>query len=332
MTIADKSQGSTGKDTPPFASRADAIAQFSSEENDAPEVNMSMSAVLAPNPLTALVRRMMGHHSFVIAGVAFTLIVLMAIFAPLIAPNDPYAQDLTTRVVPPVWMDGGGWDHLFGTDGLGRDYLSRVIFGARVSLLIGIFVAGISAVIGTVLGVAAGYFGGRVDMVISFIITTRLSMPIVLVALAVVALVGGSVESVILVLGLLLWDRYSVVMRSATMQVRSLDFVAAAQAIGCSTFRMIASEILPNVANSLIVVATFEIAHAILLEAALSFLGLGVQPPLPSWGLMIAEGKEFLLFDPWVITIPGIALSILVLTVNLLGDGIRDISALENRN
>ena len=178
----------------------------------------------------------------------------------------------------------------------------------------------------------AGYFGGRVDALICYVIAVRLSMPVVLIALAVVSLIGGSLVVVITVLGLLLWDRYAVVLRSATQQVRALDFVVAAQAVGASTPRIVLTEVLPNVMSSLIVVATFEVAHAILLEAALSFLGLGVQPPLPSWGLMIAEGRQYLLFEPWVIVIPGIALSILVLSVNMLGDGIRDLAAPENRN
>jgi peptide/nickel transport system permease protein len=187
-------------------------------------------------------------------------------------------------------------------------------------------------VIGAVLGITAGYFGGRVDALICYVLAVRLSMPVVLIALAVVSVIGGSLSVVIAVLGLLLWDRYAVVLRSATQQVRSLDFVVAAQAVGASTARIILTEVLPNVMSNLIVVATFEVAHAILLEAALSFLGLGVQPPLPSWGLMIAEGRQYLLFEPWVIVIPGIALSVLVLSVNMLGDGIRDLAAPENRN
>jgi peptide/nickel transport system permease protein len=180
--------------------------------------------------------------------------------------------------------------------------------------------------------VAAGYFGGRVDMVVSFLITTRLSMPVVLVALAVVALIGGSLNVIIWVLGFLIWDRFAVVMRASTQQLRSIDYVSAAKAIGCSTPRILMTEIMPNILNNLIVVATLEIAHAILLEAALSFLGMGVQPPLPSWGLMISEGKEFMLFSPWIITIPGVVLSLLVLSINLMGDGIRDVTAPEARS
>ncbi len=165
----------------------------------------------------------------------------------------------------------------------------------------------ISGVIGTALGVVAGYFGGRTDMVITFIITLRLALPFVLVAVAVVGLVGGSLQVVIIVLGLLLWNRYAVVMRSATQQIRNLDYIPAAEAVGCSTLRILLSEIMPNILNNLVVVATLEMANAILLEAALSFLGLGVQPPTPSWGLMVSEGKDLLFFEPWLITIPGVA-------------------------
>ncbi len=298
----------------------------------AADSRLDPGAILAPSPFARTLRRFLGNSSFIFAGSIFGLIVLMALFAPLLAPHDPYAQDLTKRIVPPVWYAAGSWEHILGTDGMGRDYLSRIMYGAQISLLIGISAAFISGIIGSLLGVVAGYFGGRVDMVISFIITTRLSLPVILVALAVVAFVGASLTIVIVVLGLLLWDRYAVVMRSATMQARSLDYVSAASAIGASTPRIIFSEIMPNILNNLIIVATFEIANAILLEAALSFLGLGVQPPTPSWGLMIAEGRDYLLFDPWVIVIPGVALSLLVLSVNMLGDGLRDISAPENRN
>ena len=276
--------------------------------------------------------RILGHQGVLIGVTIVAAVILIALTAPLIAPHDPYQQDLMNRLVPPVWDARGSWEHIFGTDHLGRDYLSRLIYGARISLLIGIGAALISGVIGTFLGVAAGYFGGRVDMVVTFLITVRLSMPVVLVALAVVAIVGGSLQVVITVLGLLLWDRFAVVMRSSTLQIRSMDYVAAAEAVGCSTTRVLMTEIMPNVVNNLIVIATLEIAHAIILEAALSFLGLGVQPPLPSWGLMVSEGKDMMLFEPWLITIPGVALFLLVLAINLLGDGARDITAPENRN
>src|SRR6266545_3616181 len=214
-----------------------------------------------------------------IVGVAM----ICAIAAPLLVPHDPFAQDLSKRLLPPFWMEGNNPAYLLGTDQLGRDYLSRLIWGCRISMLI------------------------------------------VLVALAVVGLLGSSMTLLVLTLGLLLWDRFAVVARSTTMQVRNLDFVAAAWCAGCSRFRILSGEVLPNIASHLVVVATLEIALAILLEAALSFLGLGVPPPLPSWGLMIAEAKDYMFFSPWVIVIPGVALFVLVLGINLLGDGLRDL-------
>ena len=258
-------------------------------------------------------------------------IVVLALFAPWISPYDPYLQDLANRTVPPIGYDKGSWAHPLGTDPLGRDYLSRLFYGARISLLIGASVALISGVIGTTIGMLAGYFGGRTDMLVSFLVTTRLSMPVILVALATVALVGGSLPVVILVLGLLKWDRFAVVMRSATQQVRSLEYVAAAQSAGASTWRILVSEVLPNVLPHLIVIATLEAASAILLEASLSFLGLGVQPPLPSWGLMISEAKAYMFFSFWLIAIPGSALALLIFAINLAGDGLHQWFAPQER-
>ena len=292
----------------------------------------SVESILEPSPGAILRKRMLGHAGLTIGGGVLIVILLMALLAPWIAPYDPYDQDLSRRLINPIWHDSGTWAHPLGTDGLGRDYLSRIIYGSRISLLIGFAAAMISAVIGSTLGILAGYFGGRVDMVIMFIITTRLAMPVVLLALAVAAIIGSSLQLVIIVLGFLIWDRFAVVMRSSTQQVRNLDYVAAAQAMGCSTLRILMSEIMPNIVNNLIVVITLEIARAVILEAALSFLGLGVQPPEPSWGLMISEAKGFMFFRPWVIVIPGMALFAMVLSVNLLGDGIRDVTAPEHRN
>ena len=247
-----------------------------------------------------------------------------AIFAPLLVPHDPFAQDLNLRMVPPAWMAGGSPAHWLGTDQLGRDYLSRLIYGARISMLIGVATVITSGLIGTTLGVMGGFFGGRIDDVVMFIITARLSIPLILVALAVVGLVGSSLTVVVMTLGLLLWERFAVVARTTTMQVRTLDYIAAAWAAGCSRSYILVREVLPNIVHHLIVVATLEMALAILLEAALSFLGLGVPPPLPSWGLMIAEAKDYMYFSPWVIMVPGVTLFVLVLGINFLGDGLRD--------
>ncbi len=311
--------------TPPPASTATGAATTAGKMP-------TMAQILEPSPGALLRRRVLGHAGLTIGGGVLIVMVAAALLAPLLAPHDPLAQDLTRRVLPPIWHDKGSWEHVLGTDQFGRDYLSRLIHGARISLLIGFAAMVISMVIGTSLGVLAGYFGGRIDMAVNFVITTRLAMPVVLVALAVVSLIGNSLWVVIWVLGLLIWDRFAVVMRSTTQQVRNLDYVAAAQALGCSTLRIVLSEIMPNIANHLIVVATLEMAHAILLEAALSFLGLGVQPPAPSWGLMIAEAKGYMFFDPWLIGIPGTALFALVMAINLLGDGVRDVTAPEGRN
>tara|TARA_R110002049_G_scaffold203654_1_gene374216 strand:- start:12081 stop:12983 length:903 start_codon:yes stop_codon:yes gene_type:complete len=290
-----------------------------------------LDEIIGPTPGQMLRKRVFGHQGLLIGVIVLIILTVVAILAPWIAPHDPYAQSLMTRMEPPVFM-GGTWDHPLGTDHLGRDYLSRLIYGARISLLIGAVAALISGVIGTAMGVAAGYFGGKVDAVVTFLINVRLAMPVVLVALAVVAILGGSLQVVILVLGLLLWDRFAVVMRASTMQVRRREYVAAAQVIGASTPRILLSEIMPNIANNLIVVVTLEMAHAILLEAALSFLGLGVQPPTPSWGLMVSEGKNMMLFEPWLVLIPGAVLFVLVLAINLMGDGLRDVTAPENRS
>jgi len=294
--------------------------------------SLDASEILEPSPAALMRRRAFSHYGFIIGGGFLAFIVVIALAAPLIAPHDPYDQNLAQRLIPPIWQEKGSWEYPLGTDGYGRGYLSRTMYGAQVSLLIGLTVMLISGVIGTAMGIVAGYFGGRVDMIITFIITTRLAMPAILVALAVVALIGSSMTVVIWVLGLLIWDRFAVVMRSATQQIRYLDYIAAAEAAGCSTRRILLTEILPNVFNALIVVATLEVAHAVLLEAALSFLGLGVQPPTPSWGLMISEGKGHMFFKPWLIAIPGVSLFVMILCINLMGDGIRDVTAPENRN
>ena len=251
-------------------------------------------------------------------------VALVALFAPLLTPHDPFAQDLTQRYVSPAWMAGGSAAHWLGTDGLGRDYLSRLILGARISMMIGLATIVLSGTIGTTLGVLGGYFGGTVDAVVMFIVSCRLAIPLILVALTVVFMVGSSLTVVMLTIGLLLWERFAVVSRAVTRQVCSLDYVAAAWAAGCSRLWIITREVLPNIVHHLVVIATVDMAIAILLEAALSFLGLGVPPPLPSWGLMIAEGKDYMYFKPWVIVIPGVALAVLVLGINLLGDGLRD--------
>ncbi len=283
------------------------------------------------SPARVALRRAARHGSFWVGGTILAVIILAAIFAPLLSAHDPALQDLSQRYIPPVWSEDGSWEHILGTDNLGRDYLARLLYGARVSLLIGFLTILISGTIGTVLGVAAGYWGGWADLIINFVVTIRLTLPVVLVALVVVALVGSSLTLLILVIGLLLWDRFAIVVRSATQQLAQREFVTAARTIGSSTPRILFREILPNITGPLIVVASIELAHAILLEAALSFLGLGVQPPQVSWGLMVAEAKSQLLFRPWMIAVPGAALVLLIFAINLVGDAVRDVTTPEGK-
>lgn len=285
-----------------------------------------MSDVTIETARPSVWRKMRGNTGALIGGTLLAGIILIALLAPLLAPHDPIAQDLSRRLLPPFWHDRAVPEHLLGTDHLGRDYLSRMIYGARVSLGVGLGVILVSGAIGITLGLIAGYFGGWIDMVISFAITTRLSLPIVLVALAAVALGGASLTTLITVLGLLLWDRFAVVTRAAAQSLRHQEFIMGLRSIGASRTRILFLEILPNMRATILVVVSLEVANGILLEAALSFLGLGVRPPTPSWGLMISEGRDNILFDPWLIALPGSALCLLVLAVNLFGDGMRDIT------
>ena len=302
---------------------------------------VTRSEVLAPTPedqtplgLTPTQMALKGARRHLGLQVGFAILILMAlfaVFAPWLAPHDPYLQNLPMRLLPPVWSDGGQWEHLLGTDHLGRDYLSRIIYGARISMMIGLGAATIGAVIGVTLGVLAGYFGGWVDQAVNFLVTCQLAVPSLLLIMALVFVIGQSITVVIFVIGATHWVLYLMVTRSATLRLRELDFVAAARTMGCSKFQIAAKEILPNLANQIIVIFTLEVAVAILNEATLSFLGLGVPSPTPSWGLMIAEGKTAMFFQPWLVILPGIALFILVIAINLLGDGVRDVTVTNRR-
>jgi peptide/nickel transport system permease protein len=274
-------------------------------------------------------RRLRARPGLVFGGAILTIIVLMAIFAPLLTLYDPYEQDIMSRRLPPVW-NGWLWDdaqatmmHPFGTDNVGRDYWARVLFGARISLIVGFVSVALSGLLGSAIGIAAGYWGGKVDLAANFLIQTRLAVPVILVALAAVASFGGSMEMIILIAGFLLWDRAAVITRTVTQQVSKRDFVKAAKALGASDLRIIFTEILPNLKAPLAIILTVEMGQVILLEASLSFLGLGIPPPAPSWGLMLAEAKEDIFFAPWAIAIPGAALFLLVLSTSLVGDGLQ---------
>lgn len=287
-----------------------------------------------PPPLTPsqLVRgRAAKHRGFQLGLGILVALIMTAIFAPLIAPHDPFVQSLANRMQPPVWSEGGTWEYPLGTDANGRDYLSRLIYGTRISLAVGFGAATIGMFIGVTLGVISGYFGGRVDQGVNFLLTAQLALPGLLLAMALVFIIGPSVWVVIGIVGMLHWTYYLVVTRSATMRLREIDFVAASEATGATRWQIMSHEILPNLSNQIMVIFTFELGVSILAEASLSFLGVGIQPPNPSWGLMIAEGKEVMFFRPWLVVLPGIALFLLVVGANLVGDGLRDITSPEGR-
>jgi len=297
-----------------------------------PAVGFESETITELSPRQLLIRRILNHKGLIIGFSIIFSLFLVGIFAPLIAPHDPYDQVLSKRLIPPVWSLGGTMEHILGTDHLGRDYLSRLIYGTRISMMIGYGAATVGMLIGVTMGICAGYFGGRVDQIISYILTCQLSLPGLLLAMTLVFFIGPSVYVVICVIGVLHWNLYLVVTRAATMQIRQMDYIFAAKSIGCSGFSIICREILPNLMSQIIVIFTLEVGFAILAESALSFLGVGIQAPTPSWGLMIAEGKAAMFFQPWLVIIPGAALFVLVLATNLMGDGIRDVTAPENRN
>jgi len=288
--------------------------------------------VRTPTPYEIMRQRAKSHSGFLI-GMSIILVVgICAIFAPWIAPFNPFDQDISRRLINPIWGANSTWTNPLGTDAFGRDYLSRLIWGARVSMVIGIVAPAAAAVIGTTIGMTGGYFGGRVDAFVMYLINTKLALPGLVVTLSLVAVFGGSMTVLICVLTFLFWDRYAIILRTVTQQIRSQDYITAAEAIGCSRTRIIMTEILPNVLNQMIVILTLEMALAILIEATLSFLGLGIQPPTPTWGNLIAEGRNFMFFKPYLVTIPGLALLVLAIAINMMGDGVRDITAPEGRN
>ena len=286
---------------------------------------------LAPSPRALMRRRARSHAGFIIGLSIVGFFVIVAVFASLLAPHDPYAQTLNNRLADPIWGPKGSWAHVLGTDALGRDVLSRLMYGAQLSLYISFSAAVISAVIGVTLGVAGGYFGGRTDAFVVYIINVKLALPVFLVALSVAAITGGTVTVLILLLGFLTWDRYAIVTRSLTQQMRDQEFIMSSLAAGASNLRIIFRDILPNLLNHIIVIVSLDMAVIILIEAALSFLGLGIRPPTPSWGLMVSEARAVMFFKPHLIMIPGIAIFILVMAINMAGDGIRDVTAPEGR-
>jgi peptide/nickel transport system permease protein len=258
------------------------------------------------------------------AAVVMVIVIGSAAAAPWIAGHDPLMVDIRHRLAPPAWMAGGTAAHLLGTDQVGRDLLSRVIYGGRVSLIIGTSAVLISSTIGVLLGLAAGYFAGRIDWTIMTLVNVMLTFPFVLLALAVIAVLGPSLINMIIVLGVADWPLYARVIRAETLAIREREFVLAGRALGMSHGRIVFGQILPNLISVIVVIATLQVARVIILESFLSFLGLGIQPPTPAWGNMLGEGRVYMLNSWWIAAFPGLAIFTTTLAINLMGNALRD--------
>ncbi len=277
------------------------------------------------------VRRLWQLRTATLSGFFLVGLVLVAVFADFIAPYNPYEGELVDRLKPPVWEQGGSWVHILGTDQVGRDNLSRLIFGARVSLAAGFLATVVAAVLGVALGLAAGYIGRLADTVVSTVINIQLTVPFILLALLFIGVVGPGLVianyiavNVIIVLGVASWPIYARVIRAEVLKLRELDFVTAARCLGVSDVRIVLRHILPNTFNAVVVLSTVQVARFIITEAFLSFLGLGTPPPTPTWGSMLADARQFMFDKWWLPTFPGLAIFITTLAINLFGDGLRD--------
>jgi peptide/nickel transport system permease protein len=251
-------------------------------------------------------------------------VVVVAAFAPALAPSDPVKNRLLDRLTPPMWAQGGSARHPLGTDTLGRDVLSRLLHGARISLMVGLAAVLVAGVVGVGLGLVAGYRGGWADDLLMRLGDIQLAFPVLLLGVAVIAVLGASLTNMILVLGASGWVTYARIARGETLSLKERDFVAAARALGAPASHVVARHLLPNVLPSLMVVTTFSVARTIIAEASLSFLGLGLPPPAPSWGAMLDEGRNYITTGWWLALFPGLAILLLVLAINLCGDWLRD--------
>lgn len=289
---------------------------------------MSLAAETTPRAADSIFRQNLRNFArnrlAVGSAIVVLLFVLMAVFAPWIAPHDPNETDLFRRLQPPGWLPGGEWSYLLGCDGLGRDILSRIIYGTRISIFIGAAVILVATTIGILAGLAAGYLRGWVDVVISRIVDILLGFPYLIFAIGLMAMMGPGLINIILALAYKEWVIPCRVVRGETLATRELEYVEAARALGASRRHIMLREILPNILSPVIVVSTIRMAHVIILEASLSFLGLGIQPPTASWGSMVSDGRAFMLEAWWVATFPGLAILLLVLAINVASQGLRD--------
>lgn len=272
-----------------------------------------------------------GNYSAIISILFIILLITSAVFSKQIAPHDPMSQDLMTRLKPPFWMEGGSLEYPLGTDHLGRDLFSWLIYGARISLVISFLAVVLSGVIGGILGLFAGYYGGLVDDIIMRLVDIQMAFPFILLALILLSVLGSGFINIVIVLSLTNWFYYARLVRSEVLNIKSSQFVEAAKAIGVSDIGVIFKHIAPNVINSLIILATLRTASVVLLESALSFLGLGIQE-MPTWGVALANGRHYLNNAWWLATFSGLSIFFTILSVNLVGDWLRDVSDPHLRN
>jgi peptide/nickel transport system permease protein len=270
--------------------------------------------------MTRLVRRRTALFGLIVV----LAVLVAAVFASFVSPFDPLAQDIGQRLKEPGWQDAQGRIHPLGTDHLGRDILSRIIHGSRIALSVGLAAVAISGVLGMAVGLVSGYFGGRVDDFFMRLADIQLAFPFILLAIAVIGVLGPSLRNIIIVIGVSSWVVYARVVRGEVLSIREREFVQAAVALGSRDYRVLVRHVLPNAFTPWLVVATLDMARVIVIESALSFLGLGVQPPTPTWGGMLADGRVYLSTAWWLATFPGLAILVTVLGINLLGDGLRD--------
>lgn len=264
--------------------------------------------------------------------IGITIVIFLAIAAPWVAPHDPTQQDLRGRLMAPVWDENGSSEYLLGTDQLGRDLLSRIIHGARTSMVVGLFVVSITATFGTLLGVISGYYGGKVDQVIMRWVDIQTAFPGLLVAITIIAMIGPSLRNLVIVLAINGWMIFARIIRGITLSLREEVFVKAARVTGCRDARIILVHILPNLISPVLTIAVMELARLILAEAALSFLGLGIQPPDSSWGLILAQGRDYLIKAWWLVAFPGIVIAITVLFINMVAGWLRSVSDPQQRH
>ena len=288
--------------------------------------NVSVRAADGAERRARLQFRILRRSPLMTVGLAVVgLVVLTAVFAPFMDTRDPITQNLALSNRPPAWQARGSLQAPLGTDQFGRDVWSRIVYGARISLAIGTAAAVLGGVVGVTAGLVAGFYGGKVDTVVMRIVDLNLAFPLILLALAIAAILGPSLQNLILVMALTTWMIYARVVRGVTLSLREREFVQAARAIGVTNFGIMRRHILPNMMAPIMVIWTLELARVILMESALSFLGVGVPPPTPTWGRMLAEGRNVLTTAPWIATFPGLAITLTVLGVNFFGDGLRDL-------